>query len=173
MAKILFVSDNHGDDQILAAIATRFENRVDAMLHCGDSNLEDDDPALNGYEVVIGNTDWGQDFPLMINEDVNGTHVLMTHGHRFSVNSTLTPLLLKGQEANADVVAFGHTHQLGVTVEKGILFINPGSISQPRGEYASLGGTFAVVDATTSAFDVQYYDRDCQPVTKLHFHFDR
>ena len=60
-----------------------------------------------------------------------------------------------------------------MTVEDGMLMINPGSISLPRGQYAGLGGTYAVVEATGERFVVDYYDRNNQPVTDLHFVFNR
>lgn len=81
--------------------------------------------------------------------------------------------MLKGQEQEADMVCYGHTHQLAVTVESGMLMINPGSISLPRGQYAGLGGTFAVVELTANRFVIDYYNRDSQPVADLHFAFDR
>ena len=81
--------------------------------------------------------------------------------------------MLKGAAAGADVVCFGHTHQLFAGVDRGILLVNPGSISLPRGQFATIGGTFAVVQVTPKQFTVDFYDRDCRVQTALHQEFNR
>ncbi|WP_251547171.1 YfcE family phosphodiesterase [Limosilactobacillus caecicola] len=171
--KVLFVSDNHGDEAILEQIRQTFGNQVSALFHCGDSNLASHQPGIQGYQTVIGNTDWGLDYPQVVTEQVDDQVVTVTHGHLYQVNMTLTPLLLLGQETHADIIAYGHTHQLAVTMEEQRLFINPGSISFPRGTYTGIGGTFAIVDANSQRFIVQYYDRQMHAVPDLHFKFER
>lgn len=165
--KLLFVSDNHGDAAILKQISQHFGGQVAGMFHCGDSNLDATDPVMAPFQTVVGNTDWGPEYPTVISEQVGEVKVVVTHGHRYQVNTTLTPLILLGRQEQADVVAFGHTHQLGCQVVNDTLLINPGSISQPRGQYAGLGGTLAVVDVLPDRFEVQYYDREMQPVAEL------
>ncbi|MDO4856057.1 MAG: metallophosphoesterase [Limosilactobacillus gorillae] len=157
--KALFISDNHGDADILIKVKKAFEGQVNAMFHCGDSNLSPDDPALIGYQVVVGNTDWDP-FPRIVNQVVDGERVFVTHGHLYQVNHGLLKLKLAAEELGASVVAYGHTHQLACQVVDGILLVNPGSISQPRGEYDYLGGTFATVETTPTSFIVRYYNRD-------------
>ena len=171
--KLLFVSDNHGGAAILTRIKAQFGPAVAALFHCGDSNLPESDPAMAGYLTVIGNTDWGLNYLPVISRTLEKVKVVVTHGHEYQVNTTLTPLMLLAKEQAAAIMAFGHTHQLGCEVIKGTLYLNPGSISQPRGQYAYLGGTFAVVEVTASAFNVQYYDRNLTPVPELSFHLAR
>lgn len=171
--KILLVSDNHGDEEILKTIADHFAGQVDGMFHCGDSNLPSSQPLMKQYATVIGNTDWGLDYPKVVTRQIAGEVITVTHGHLYQVDTTLTPLLLLGQATKADVIAYGHTHQLAVTERDNRLFINPGSISFPRGQYVGIGGTFAIVEATPDYFRVQYYDRHLQPVPKLKFSFQR
>ncbi|HJA73944.1 MAG TPA: YfcE family phosphodiesterase [Candidatus Limosilactobacillus faecipullorum] len=167
--KVLLVSDNHGDAQILQTIHDHFEGKVDAFFHCGDSNLPSNDPVMAPYQTVIGNTDWGFTYPSIVQKEFPAGKVVITHGHKYQVNTSLTPLLMLAREKQALIMGFGHTHQLGCEVVKGTLFINPGSISQPRGEYTRLGGTFATVEVTSNTFEVQYYTRDCHPVNELKF----
>ena len=171
--KILLVSDNHGDAAILEKIRASFGDQVAAMFHCGDSNLESTAPAMKDFQAVIGNTDWGLNYPEVISQLIDGEQVVVTHGHLYDVNQSLIGLLTLARQKQASLVAFGHTHQLGCELVKDTLFINPGSISQPRGQYAPLGGTFAIVDLTPSAYAVQYYDREMQPVKELAFNFKR
>lgn len=172
--KVFIISDNHGDQQILEQVTQRWRSSVDLMIHCGDSELAPTLPVMSQFDAaVLGNNDWGLAYPLEKTVVSAGWRIYATHGHRYRVNSTLTPLMLKGQEQQAQLVCYGHTHQLAVTVEDGMLMINPGSISLPRGQYARLGGTFAVVELTPRRFLVDYYDRNSQPVPELHFEFDR
>lgn len=174
MMKALVISDNHGDQSILEQITQRWQDQVDLMIHCGDSEMAPTLPVMRRFKVaVLGNNDWGLDYPLEQTVVEGNQRVYATHGHRYQVNSSLTPLMLKGQEQQADMVCYGHTHRLAVTVEKGMLMINPGSISLPRGRDARIGGTFAVVELTPDRFVIDYYDRDCHPVANLHFVFDR
>lgn len=165
--KVLFVSDNHGDREILAQITRQFGDQVDAMFHCGDSNLNPTDEVMKPFKTVLGNTDWGLDYPKMQQSVIDNERIVVIHGHQYQVNSTLTPLMLLAQEQQASIIAYGHTHQLAATVEKGILLLNPGSISQPRGQYQKIGGTFAVVETTLRDFRIQYYDRQMTPVESL------
>lgn len=159
--KALFVSDNHGDAAILTKIAAAFGDQVTAMFHCGDSNLAPTDPAMAPFVTVAGNTDWGLDYPNQVVQTVGDQRILVTHGHAQGVNQNLVALSQLAQQVGATIAAYGHTHQLACELDaQGILLLNPGSISQPRGEYDYLGGTFAVVEARPNRLRVKYYNRD-------------
>ncbi|MCI1987046.1 MAG: metallophosphoesterase [Lactobacillus sp.] len=170
--KLVVVSDAHGDAAILQTILTQ-QPDADGYFYCGDSELAASDPLFKTYRAVSGNMDIDPDFPLTVTASLSGVRVWMTHGHRFNVNFTLAPLLAAGKDAQADIILFGHTHQLGVEQVEAQLVLNPGSISQPRGRYAGLGGTYAVITVTPTQFTVQYLTRAGQPVPELAFHFQR
>ena len=91
----------------------------------------------------------------------------MTHGHLSNVRMGLANLKMQALEEDATIALFGHTHQIGCEKESGILFLNPGSISQPRGSlpYKS----FAIIESRETEYDVQYYERDFQVLSDLHF----
>ncbi|KRL03069.1 metallophosphoesterase [Liquorilactobacillus capillatus] len=171
--KILVVSDNHGDHQILDKLITKYTGKVDAMFHCGDSELTPDDQVFNYFKVVTGNCDYDPHFPEYLVQEVGGTRVLLVHGHLLNVNMGLERLSLFAQERQAQVALFGHTHRLGVEYVDNCLYLNPGSISYPRGEYSDLGGTYAIIKITTAQFEVSYFDRSLKAVTDLHFVFPR
>ncbi|MDO4903376.1 MAG: metallophosphoesterase [Limosilactobacillus sp.] len=173
MTKALIISDNHGDRQVLEDIVAKWADKVDVMIHCGDSEFPADDPLMQNFVRVAGNNDWNLGYDNDQETTVGGTHFFVTHGHHYQVNFTMTPLMLKGQSVAADVVCFGHTHQLMATVEKGMLLINPGSISLPRGQYAPIGGTFAIVDADADRFVVDFYNRQSQAQADLHLELNR
>jgi len=159
MMKILAVSDTHGDREILAKLLERHPN-LDGYFYAGDSELPASDVLFTTYHAVAGNMDFDSGFPLTVTEVVAGETVFMTHGHRYNVNFGLDNLIEAGQQVEANIILFGHTHQLGVEMHAGMLVLNPGSISQPRGEFAHLGGTYAMIEATPQMFSVQYFTRD-------------
>lgn len=171
--KVLLVSDSHGDQEILQELINTWQNQVDLMIHCGDAELPASLPVMKAFVNVLGNNDVAPDFSLIRVVDCHDERFLITHGHRYQVNFSLTPLMLKGEEQGADVICYGHTHQLAVTVEKGMLMINPGSISLPRGKYAAIGGTYAIVEVTPKYFVVDYYNRSSIRLPELHFKFTR
>lgn len=168
--KIVVVSDSHGDRNIIQKLVGRYANRVDGIFHCGDSEMSVDDPLVSKLHIVRGNMDLAA-FPDHYLEMVDGRNILMTHGHHQNVNGGLLNLELYARSLSADIVLFGHTHQLTATFDDNILFVNPGSISQPRGRYAEIGGTYAVIVSDEKQVTVQYYNRDFQPLNNLKFSF--
>ena len=107
MTTTLVISDNHGDRAILERIVAKWADHVDVMIHCGDSEIPATDPLMKNFLRVAGNNDWHLGYVADQEVVVNGCHFLVTHGHHDRVNFTLTPLMLKGAAAGADVVCFG------------------------------------------------------------------
>lgn len=171
--KVVVVSDSHGDDQILQMLVDHYQGQVDALIHCGDSELSWDDPLRQHFIMVQGNMDFDSRFPMMVNQEINGQKVLVVHGHRYGVNFGMEQLSLLAQEQQANLVFYGHTHQLACAMDQGRLFLNPGSISQPRGRFVSLRGTYAIVEVEAGQMTVQYYQRNLQSVPGLSFQFSQ
>lgn len=168
--KYLFISDAHGDRDILIRLFAYYREQVEQIFYNGDSELQANDPVFKDVLIVRGNMDFDDNYP---SENVyQGRNIIFqTHGHLYGVNFSLTKLLRAASKANAQIVTFGHTHQLGVEVINNILVLNPGSISQPRGEFTRLGGTYALVDVNGTNYDVQYYNRQNEPIKELSFSF--
>lgn len=131
--KILIVSDSHGLTEELQEIKARHAHEVQLMIHCGDSELQADEEALENFLVVQGNCDFIGTFPEDLVKEIDGHRVFITHGHRYGVKTTLLNLSFRAQEADANIVCFGHSHFLGAEIIEDILYINPGSIRLPRG----------------------------------------
>ncbi|MGM9903933.1 hypothetical protein A5844_000194 [Enterococcus sp. 10A9_DIV0425] len=167
--RYLVVSDNHGDRKILQELLDRYKQEVDFFFHCGDSELADDDSLWQTYYGVQGNCDFGTDFKTKRLIDTGEDQVYMTHGHLSNVRFGLTQLALEAEEQQATIALFGHTHQLGCEFHQGILFLNPGSISQPRGPI--MIPAYALIDRISEGLHVQYYNRRHQPMDKLAFDF--
>lgn len=169
--KYLVVSDNHGDREILVELAARYRDTVDRLLHCGDSELSPNDPLWTDFEVVRGNCDYDPAFPEKRIIKTAADTLFMTHGHLFNVRFGLTSLALEAEACGATIALFGHTHEIGCEMHQQVLFLNPGSISQPRG--AIQIQSYALIESRADAYEVQYYDRTHQLIPQLHFLFKK
>ena len=169
--KYLVVSDNHGDRNILVEIVNRYVNMVDHMFHCGDSELKASDELWEHFTVVAGNCDYDPGYKkeqvLSIGNDI----IYMTHGHLSNVRFGLTMLSLQAQEVGATIALFGHIHQAVAEYDKNILFVNPGSISQPRGPVQI--PSYAIIDSQDEEIHVTFYKRAHQLIEELAADFKR
>lgn len=52
---IIAMSDSHGERDIVVDIKKRYQGKVDAIFHNGDSELESSDSVWEGIHVVRGN----------------------------------------------------------------------------------------------------------------------
>lgn len=132
--KLGIMSDSHYNwDAIDEAVC--LADDVDIWFHAGDS-IDDAQylEKVSGKKVyaVTGNVDWTSDGPANILVDIAGISIFMTHGHTYNVKATLDYLNEQAENLNADFVIYGHSH---VGLKKNIcarLFVNPGSVSEPR-----------------------------------------
>ncbi len=132
--RILVVSDSHGRNRYLKA-AIQKEQPFDMLIHCGDveGNIYSILGTETPYEIhaVRGNCDYsGYSDQLLV--EASGHRILVTHGHTFRVRYDNNGLLREAVKRGADVVCFGHTHIPEVEYSRGIVLLNPGSISEPR-----------------------------------------
>ena len=133
MTTVGILSDNHSD--WLPHIAESLAG-VDAIIHAGDIGpykLVLDMEAIAPTTVVLGNTDG--DMP------INESAVVTLDGKKFFVQHIVDPHRLQAtlrerlKRIEPDVVVFGHTHMPFCETLGGVLFLNPGSVTQPRGDY--------------------------------------
>jgi uncharacterized protein len=168
MSKVLIVSDSHGLTKELEVIRERHLSDVDVMIHCGDSQLMPDDRAISGYVTVLGNCDFGGGFPLETVLETSGYKFFVTHGHRYSVKTSLMSIKYKAQEVDADIVCFGHSHVLGAEEIGGTLFLNPGSIRLPR---ERLEKTYVILDLKDEKVKMSVYEVNGQELKDLACEF--
>ncbi|MFP3509632.1 metallophosphoesterase [Peribacillus sp. SIMBA_075] len=162
--KVLIMSDSHGLTHEISMIIDRHKQEVAAMIHCGDSELERNDPYMSEFLAVGGNCDYDSAYPDDIVENISGKRFFITHGHLYNINMTLMNLAYKSEEAEADIICFGHSHAAGSELIDGKLFINPGSIRQPRGRKEK---TYAILEMGTDQLAITYYDLEGKIVEKL------
>jgi predicted phosphodiesterase len=134
---------------------------VDVILHAGDV----DDPAaleplrkiapvhaVSGNFHILDLSDGGASLPAVVELDLAGKHVVLTHGHR----PGLLGLIIKGVRflvnwaglldngwlnrhnarrlaqiyPKADIIAFGHAHRVHVEWIGDKLLVNPGAVAE-------------------------------------------
>jgi uncharacterized protein len=167
MSKVLIVSDSHGMSKELEVLRERHLNDVDLLIHCGDSQLVADSPSISGYLTVMGNCDLSG-YPLETITEISGRKIFITHGHRYSVKTSLINLKYKAEEVNADIVCFGHSHILGAEVIGGTLFLNPGSIRMPR---ERLEKTYVILDLADEKIKMSVFELNGLELTDLAHEF--
>ena len=72
-------------------------------------------------------------YPERLVTELGSTKIIQTHGHLFDINFNFQKLDYWAQEEEADICLYGHLHVPNAWMEGKTLFLNPGSISQPRG----------------------------------------
>lgn len=141
--RIGVVSDSHGDTYAVKR-AIGLMGNIDLLVHLGDyfRDAERVSKELNRDIIYVrGNCDYSSSVELDRILDVASKRVMMTHGHKYRVKSDYLDLYLKALEDKIDLVLFGHTHFPEVFEKDGITFLNPGSVSSPRGT----SETYAIV----------------------------
>lgn len=169
--KLIILSDSHGDRQIVADIKKRYEGKVDAIFHNGDSELPASDSVWLDMKVVRGNCDIDSAYPDTLVTRFDNLTIAQTHGHLFNINFGWQRLDLFAQENQADICLYGHLHraaawQLGKTV-----FINPGSVTQPRGDV--MERLYAKVEVDDERILVEFFTRDHELYAALSQEFIR
>lgn len=139
--KIMIISDIHGSSKYLNIIKDiYYKEKPDKFIILGDifyggnNNYEIEnilDMIPNKY-VVRGNCD--TDYYVMTSslgfmkyyyfEEFN-RKIYCTHGNLYNINNY--------PDVDFDCMIFGHTHKGMIKEDNGKLFLNPGSISYPRG----------------------------------------
>jgi putative phosphoesterase len=136
--KLLVFSDSHGRGKNILEAVDLHGGVADAIIFLGDG-LSDLEAVKRKYDKipvfsVKGNCDFYDfnDTPEEILVNFDGIKILLCHGHKYGVKSSLTRILYRCLELEADAVFFGHTHvpveMTEYVAEKRIQIFNPGSI---------------------------------------------
>ncbi|MBQ7058574.1 MAG: metallophosphoesterase family protein [Firmicutes bacterium] len=137
----LILSDTHGRIDRAGELIERLHEQIDGVWHLGD-NYRDFELLEKRYrplyhlafQAVPGNCDSFCPAPNRLSIPVEGHRVFMQHGDAFGVSGYSIgqfPRAAKREKAN--VVLFGHTHVPLIEVQDGVLYLNPGSLSLPKG----------------------------------------
>ena len=158
--RIMFISDIHGIKTNLDLIKKRYEELncsklvvLGDLYYIGPRNHMKEEYDINYVKdflasfkenliCIRGNCDSEvditvSDFPI-INElgiiSIDGKDLYLTHGHIYNEDNW---------KKNNSILIYGHLHIPFIKEKNGNLFINPGSISLPKGE---TGPTYLVLE---------------------------
>lgn len=138
--RYLVISDTHGDISRASWLIECFQDMVDGVLHLGDLT-GDFEKLKNKYQDkyslaflgVPGNCDLFSRDPSERSFTVEGVRIAMTHGDKYAVKYGTSYISRLAEKEKAKVVLFGHTHIPLMEEKGGVLYVNPGSLSEPRG----------------------------------------
>ncbi len=144
--RFLVVSDTHGETAGLRAVLAKLGRTVQGLIHLGDGS--GDVHNLPGVPLppmyqVRGNVDGDWSLPPVRTIWALDRKIMAAHGHHYLEGSTLRPFVIAAQREAACAFLFGHTHVPYCGDDGGVLLLNPGSLSRPRGRW---GPSFAVID---------------------------
>ncbi|WP_080146852.1 metallophosphoesterase family protein [Marinilactibacillus piezotolerans] len=163
--KVLVISDNHGEAYLMEEIFSIYQEEVDVWIHCGDSEFKEDNPVWQTYQTVRGNMDITKAFPETNVIEYYGQKFFVAHGHLHHVKTSFDALKKAARKEDCQIVFYGHTHIPKVDKEEGIYFINPGSISQPRGPINK--GSYAILEIENNSGNITFYDEDHHSLPQL------
>lgn len=163
------VSDNHGDQLILTDLYSIYKDQATLFLHCGDSEADRSDSNWHNMVTVKGNMDHSE-FPLSRMIEVEQDRILLTHGHKQRVKVGLNQLMEEGKEQGATIILFGHSHIPYCERQDGLLLLNPGSISLPKGPHPK---SYALLSVTPDQFEIRFYNDRHQEIKGLGNVFSR
>ena len=141
MKKYIIISDTHRNTMRARRVIEKFQGEIDGVWHLGD--LSSDMASLTAayypryphlaFAGINGNCDYDPTVPEERLFHVENCKVFMTHGHRYMAAYSTDFLAASAREKGANIVLFGHTHRPLLEEEGGLLILNPGSLSEPRG----------------------------------------
>ena len=132
MKTAVIISDTHGNIGGMESLDNLF-SECDIIIHLGDTSADGAKIARKYPDktyLVNGNCD---PMPCGENElviDLEGVKIFATHGHLYSVKSTLAKLVKRAKELNCTLALYGHTHKAREDEIDGVTLINPGTLSR-------------------------------------------
>lgn len=134
--RVLIVSDTHRQNNNYLKVLERVRP-IDMVVHCGDAEGSEYlicESAGCPVEIVAGNNDFFSNLPRESEFEIGNYRVWLTHGHNYYVSMGNETIKKEAVSRGADIVMYGHSHKPVVDIEKGIIAVNPGSLTYPRQE---------------------------------------
>ena len=144
------ISDTHGhvDKRLIRKLKT-----TDLIIHAGDIDGPEALEKLQTITTVIpvrGNMDYGA-----WTQDLPEEEFLEIGSHLIYVIHDLTQITIDPRAANVRVVINGHTHRPSLHKKNGVIYLNPGSASLPRGGFRA---SMAIIDINGEAITCRHVD---------------
>ncbi|MBQ9518921.1 MAG: metallophosphoesterase [Firmicutes bacterium] len=148
--RILVLSDTHRSLNRALLLMNDLIYEIDYVFHLGD-NTEDADFLRDNYKLPVISVAGNCDSDCSVEDEkvieLANKKIFMTHGHKYGVKyDTADRLIYRAQEVGADICLFGHTHVPFLGLIRGMVVMNPGSLSQPRGNAKAAYGIIKIED---------------------------
>jgi len=155
--RFLLASDTHGNTQYLENVLRAFS--FDGLIFCGDGEgLESVLVYLPGcpaeLSMVRGNNDWNPGLANDIVIPFGDRKAFVTHGHRYRLYEGLDALGMAAVARNCEFCIFGHIHRPFCMRSGSVVFINPGSLAEPRQEDRI--PTYAILETEAASLRVRF-----------------
>ena len=154
MTRLLIVSDTHGEVIKLEDLLRKYKGQFDIFIHLGDRLFDFfsmNETALGNAKTYLISGNMEMDIPMenypVYNDavfEVEQMRIFATHGHRYSVHSTLIFLKKEARKQNVKLVLYGHTHEKELFVEDDIMYFNPGALKNSDYGYIQIDGSEVV-----------------------------
>ena len=135
MLRYMLLSDSHRAGGWLARAAEVYaQGGFDGVIHLGDVHAD-----ARRFAELAGTTPLcvrgNCDSPLCPApaervEALGGARILLAHGDRYGVKSSLTRLSYRPEELACQAAFFGHTHRAFCGYVGGALLLNPGALRE-------------------------------------------
>ena len=113
MLRYMVLSDSHRAGGWLARAAEIYaQGGFDGCIHLGDVHAD------------------AQRFAERTGAALGGARILLAHGDRYGVKSSLTRLSYRAEELACQAAFFGHTHRAFCGYVGGALLLNPGALRE-------------------------------------------
>jgi putative phosphoesterase len=162
--RIGVVSDTHRNEEYLIRAVDRLSERhkIAMLYHLGDDY--DDVKCLADKYIDIVQVPGIYDerytngsLPKKIMENVLGIRILLVH----SLEKDVT----RDDRMMSDIILHGHTHHSGITLEDGLLCMNPGHLKGPKDK--NFSPTFGLLDIQDKNIAVKIFGLDFKPVSDM------
>lgn len=157
--KILVVSDTHRKNDNYLNVVQK-EAKLDMVIHLGD--VEGSEYTIQSavdcpVEIIAGNNDFFSNLPTEKTLQVGKFRVMIAHGHQYYINMGNEMIKEEALAQGADIVMYGHTHKPVIDMTKGIIAVNPGSLSYPRQENRRPSYIIMEIDGNNELkFEIKY-----------------
>ena len=149
--KVIVISDSHGSTNNIIYALSR-EKDITPVIFLGDGigDIEQAEEWFPEHKFICvnGNCDSYLSDNTVAYKHIEGTTIVMTHGHRFNVKVSRRELINHAKGVLAHLALYGHTHRAEDTVDPltGIRLVNPGALYD---------GHYAVIDFRKGSVDVE------------------
>jgi putative phosphoesterase len=163
--KILVFSDSHGQIGLMSQVIEHYKGQIQTVIFLGDyvrdcKKLQMLYPHLQ-YYLVAGNCDFMSDEQEEALVNLAGAKIFLSHGHLFAVKSGYDKIAAYAHKIGANACLFGHSHVPVIFEKNGITFLNPGSITEPRGHLGKSYAILEIVDGKIFAQIVEVQSATC------------